>query len=59
MEGVAILNRTEKIMKVIGWIDEGENKKASDYFCKELDDEERGFIFSLLQELRALRKQKS
>lgn len=44
-------------MKVMGWIDEGENQKASDYFCKELDDEERNFIFSLLQELRASRKQ--
>lgn len=59
MEGVAVLNRTEKIMKVIGWIDEGENKKAADYFCNELDDEERDFIFGLLKELRDLAKQQT
>lgn len=43
-------------MKVIGWIDEGENKKASDYFCNELDDEERNFIFGFMKELRDLTK---
>ncbi len=46
-------------MKVLHWIDEEENKKAIDYFCNELDDKERDFIFGLLKELRDLRKQQS
>ena len=53
------MNRTEEIIKVLKCIDAGRIAEAVVLFCNDLDHEERDFIFTLLQELRALRKQQT
>lgn len=53
------MSNPEKVLCILGWIDQGYILRAVKSFCNDLDEREQEFLFSLLGELRRKVKQQT